>query len=76
MIEFINKHDNLRNASVLKRKRYFIVHCGSESLLSLAPKIWELVPDSIREVKYYQILKIKLKPGQPISVHFDFGKVM
>ena len=46
-----DKNYNLRNASILKRKRYFTVHYGSKSLLSLVPKIWELVPDSIREVK-------------------------
>ena len=51
LFEFTNKNYNLRNASVLKRKRYFTVGYGSESLVSLAPKIWELVPDSIKEVK-------------------------
>ena len=51
LFEFTNKNYNLRNASVLKRKRYSTVDYGIESLLSLAPKIWELVPDSIREVK-------------------------
>ena len=51
LLEFTNKNYNLRNASVLKRKRYSTVDYGIESLLSLAPKIWELVPDSIREVK-------------------------
>ena len=45
LFEFSNKNCNLRNASILKRKRYFIVHYGNESLLSLAPKMWELVPD-------------------------------
>ena len=48
LLEFTNKNYDLRNASILKRKRYFTVHYGSESLVSLAPKIWELVPDSIR----------------------------
>ena len=51
LFEFPNKNCNLRNASILKRKGYFTVHYGRESLLSLAPKIWGLVPDSIREVK-------------------------
>ena len=36
LFEFSNKKYNLRNTSILKRKRYFTVHCGSESLLSLA----------------------------------------
>ena len=59
MFEFANKNYNVRNASNLKRKRYFTVHYGSESLSSLAPKIWELVPDSIREVKTSISKKIK-----------------
>ena len=58
LFEFTSKNYNLGNASILKRKRYFTVNYGSESLLSLGPKIWELVPDSIREVKT-SIFKIK-----------------
>ena len=61
LFEFSNKNYNLRNASVLKRKRYFIVHYGNESLLSLAPKIWELDPDSVREVKTLSIFKNEIK---------------
>ena len=61
LFEFTNKNCNLRNASILKRNRYFTVHYGSESLVSLAPKIWELVPDSIREVKTLSIFKNKIK---------------
>ena len=45
LFEFTNKNYNLINVSLLKRKRYFTVHYGSESFLSLAPKIRELVPD-------------------------------
>ena len=61
LFEFTNKNYNLRNVSILKRNRYFTVHYGSESLVSLAPKIWELVPDSIREVKTLSIFKNKIK---------------
>ena len=48
LFEFTNKNYNFRNASILKRKRYFTVHYRGESLVLLAPKIWELVPYSIR----------------------------
>ena len=65
MFEFINKNYNLRNVSILKWKRYFTVHYGSESLVSLATKIWELVPDSIREVKTLPIFKNKIKAWTP-----------
>ena len=61
MFEVINKNYNLRNASILRRNRYFTVHYGSESLAFLAPKIWELVPDSIREAKTLSIFKNKIK---------------
>ena len=65
LFEFNNKNYNFRNASFLKRKRHFTVHYGSESLVSLATKIYELVPDSIRE--------IKIKPEN--RVHIDFVKM-
>ena len=58
LFEFTNKNYNLRNVS--KRNRYFTVHDGSESLASLALKIWELVPDLIREVKTLSIFKNKI----------------
>ena len=61
LFEFTNKNYNLRNASILKRNRYFTVPYGSESLVSLAPKIWGLVADSIREVKILSIFKNKIK---------------
>ena len=76
LFEFTNKNYNLRNASILKRNRYFTIHYGSESLVCLAPKIWELVPDSIRQVKTLSIFKNKLKPRQLIKVHVDFAKII
>ena len=59
--EFTNKNYNLRNESILKRNRYFTVHYGRESLVSLAPKIWKLIPDSTREVKILSIFRSKIK---------------
>ena len=56
LFEFTNQNYNLRNASILKRSRYLTGHYESESLVSLAPKIWELVPGSVREVKTLSIL--------------------
>ena len=43
-------------------------------VLFLAPKIWEPVPDSAREIK--AIFKIKLKSGPSISVHVNFTKII
>ena len=63
LFEFTNKNYNLRNASILKRKKYFTVHHGSESLLSLVPKMLEFS-------------KIKLKPEQTVSAHVNFAKII
>ena len=35
LLEFTNKNYNLRNESILKRKRYFTVHYGSENLVCI-----------------------------------------
>ena len=58
LFEFTNKNYNLRNSSSFERKRYFTVHLGSESL---APKICELVRDSIRVIKTLSIFNNKIK---------------
>ena len=61
LFQFTNKNNNVRNVSTFKKKRYFTVHYRSESLLSIAPKVWELVPDSIIEVRILSIFKYKIK---------------
>ena len=60
LFKFSNKNYNFRNALILKRKRTFTVHFGSESLSSLAPAIWEFAPNSIRKEKT-SIFKNKIK---------------
>ena len=59
LFEFTNQNHNLRSESIPKKKRYFTVHYGSKSVVSSAPKMWELIPDSIREIKT-SILKNKI----------------
>ena len=61
LFEFTNQNYNLRSLSIPKKKRYFTVHYGSKSVVSSAPKMWELIPDSIREIKTLSILKNKIE---------------
>ena len=44
---FIQKPYNLRNDPELQRRRNRTVYFGTESISSLAPKIWELIPSDI-----------------------------
>ena len=74
LFEFTNKNCNLRNALILKRNRYFTVHYGSGSLVSLTPEIWKLVPDSIKEVKTLSIFKNKFKAWTADQCQCQLGK--
>ena len=53
-----------------KETRNFAVYFESESLSFLAPKTWELVPNSIRKEKtLHHFSKVKSKLGQLKSVY-------
>ena len=44
---FTEKHYAIRSKSILKEKNVNTVYFGSESISSLAPKIYKLVPDTL-----------------------------
>ena len=48
LFSFNVRNYNLRSQSTLKQIKTNSVYFGSESLSSLAPKIWDLVPDSFK----------------------------
>ena len=58
---FIQKPYNLRNDPELQRRRNRTVYFGTESISSLAPKIWELIPSDIRSANSLGIFKGKIK---------------
>ena len=58
---FENRPYNLRNPSILKRKKDRTVFYGSESISSLAPKIWELIPTSIKNTQSLDVFKSNIK---------------
>ena len=46
IFHFLERPYNLRSDYTLERKRDHTVYHGSESLSSLAPKLWDLLPNS------------------------------
>ena len=52
---------NFRSQSTLKRIKTNYVYFGSESLSSLAPKIWDLVPDSFKNENSLERFKNRVK---------------
>ena len=58
---------NLRNNSSFSIRQVHSVYHGTESLSFLGPKIWELVPEDIKQSESYEIFKRKIKSWIPLN---------
>ena len=58
---FVNKPHDLRNNRILFRKRNRTVFYGTKILSSLAPRIWELIPQSLKDETELSQFKTKIK---------------
>ena len=76
IVHFVDKPYNLRNNSIMQRQANRTVYFGTESITSLAPKLWELIPSEIKIAKSLNIFKAKKKHGQQINVLVGFVKRM
>ena len=61
IFHFVGKPYNLRNNSIMQWQANCSVYFGTESISSLAPKLWELIPSEIKRVKSLNIFKEKIK---------------
>ena len=57
----------LRGNNFLERRRVKSVRYGTESISSLAPKIWEILPNEIKDSDILQIFKAKIKEWVPVE---------
>ena len=57
----------LRLNNFLERRRVKSVRHGTESISSLAPKIWEILPNEIKDSNTPQIFKAKIKKWVPVE---------
>ena len=61
IFHFAEKPYYLRNNSILQRQVNRTVYFGTESISSLAPKLWESIPSEIKSAKLLNIFKEKIK---------------
>ena len=61
LFSFNVRNYNFRSQSTLKRIKTNSVYFGSEILSSLAPKIWDLVPDSFKNENSLERFKNRIK---------------
>ena len=62
----------MRNDPELQRRRNRTVYYGTESISSLAPKIWELILSTIRNAKSLGKFKEKIKFWTTVNILGDF----
>ena len=60
IFHFMERPYNLRSDYTLERKRDHTVYQGSESLSSLALKLWDLLPNSIKNSASFKEFKTKI----------------
>ena len=56
---------DIRNREIFYTRPVKSVYHGTESLSYLAPKIWELVPESIKSAESLSVFKIRIKKWKP-----------
>ena len=61
IFHLVEKPYNLRNNSIMQRQANRTVYFGTESISSLALKIWELIPNEIKSAKLLNIFKENIK---------------
>ena len=66
VIEIYKLNYKLRGNNFLER-RVKSVRYGMESTSSLAPKIWEILPNEIKDLDTLQIVKGKIKKWVPVE---------
>ena len=66
---FVPRQSNyeLRGNNFLQRRRVKSMRYGTESISSLAPKIWEILPNEIKDSDTLQIFKAKIKKWGPVE---------
>ena len=66
---------DLRGSNFLERRRVKSVSYGPESISFLAPKIWEILPNEIKDSYTLQIFKAKIKKWVPVECPCRLCKV-
>ena len=67
--------NDLRNSNSFKRRRVNFVWHGIESVSYLGPKIWNLVPDEIKESESLNAFKFKIKRWIPEECPCRISKI-
>ena len=64
---FVERNNNysLRGNNVLTRRRVNSVKYGTETVSFVASKIWDILPKEVKDFKFLDIFKIKIKKWIP-----------
>ena len=66
---------NLRYNSLFSRPLVKSVYKGTESLSFLGPKIWDILPDTCKDISDLNSFKVALKKQIPVDCHWRICKI-
>ena len=66
---------DLHRNNFLERRTVTSVRYGTESISFLAPKIWEILPNEIKDSDTLQIFKAKIKKCVPVECPCRLRKI-
>ena len=74
---FVSRQFNyeLCGNNFLERRRVKSVRYGTESISSLAPKIWKILHNEIKDSNTLQIFKVKIKKWVPVECPYRLCKI-
>ena len=61
----VTHSNNLRNSLICGSYKIKNVRCATETITYLAPKIWSIIPDEIRESALLETFRQKIKLWKP-----------
>ena len=76
LFEQRNENYNLRNNNPFTIPAVRTVQHGSESISFLGPKIWNILPDNIKNAESLNVFKTKIKAGNQKLVHVASAEYM
>ena len=70
-----NESSNLRSGTHLAGRSMHIAHFGTDTISSLAPKLWKLIRDKIKDASTLSAFKAKIKSWTINNCHCRLCKI-
>ena len=71
-----NESYNLRSGIHLASRNTHTAHFGTDTISSLGPKLWKLIPDKIKHAPTLTVFKAEIKSWTTKTCYVDYAKYL